>query len=206
MKFQCGECEKNFIINNIHTAENELEFQCDNCTNKFTINRSLAFSSSNKNSKVFCGNCGKLIPEANKVCDSCNLILNKIHEELRIDNKEYEPLEIKENGYVCNTNSGKKLNIKKRLLPVIIAGIFVLFIALGGYWFKTNNLLVVNATPSQKAARIETQIIIMKSGHTYYADKLEKDGGYLRITSKNGTISKILESNILQISKAVIEE
>ncbi len=205
MKFQCGECEKYFTINNIHTIINDLNFQCDNCTNKFTINRNLVFSSSSKKSNILCENCGKLIPESHKICNSCNLILNKTHEELRIDNKYYELLEINANGNVYGTNSGNNLKKKKKLMPVTIT-VVVAIIVLAGYLIKTNSLLTVNTSLSQKVARIETQIIIMKSGQTYYADKVEKDGVYLKITNKNGAISKILKRNVLQISKAVIGE
>ena len=46
----------------------------------------------------------------------------------------------------------------------------------------------------------------MKSGKTYYADKIEKNGIYLEITNKDGSTSRVLQSNILQIAKAVIDE
>ncbi len=64
----------------------------------------------------------------------------------------------------------------------------------------------MNTAKPQNASHIETQVVIMQSGQTYYADKVEKDDAYLRITNKDGTISKVLKSNVLQISKAVIEE
>jgi len=206
MKFQCGECDKYFTINNIHNANNDLEFKCDNCTNQFIINRNLVFSSSSKNSKIVCGNCGKLIPEENKACDSCNLILNKTHEELRIDNKDYELLEINANGDLYNVNSGKQLRNKKALIPVITICCVLLSIALAWYLLKVNRVPIMNTAKSQNASHIETQVVIMQSGQTYYADKVEKDGAYLRITNKDGAISKVLKSNVLQISKAVIEE
>ena len=202
MKFQCGECKKYFIINNIHTADNDLEFQCDNCTNQFTINRNLSFSSSSKNSKILCENCGKLIPEENRVCEFCNLILNKSHEELRIDNKDYESLEINANGDVYSINSGKKLSKKKTLMTLITFTVIVISIALAVYIF----LPIFNADQPQNSDRIETQIVIMQSGQTYYADKVEKDGNYLEITNKDGSTSKVLKSNVHQITKAVIEE
>jgi DNA-directed RNA polymerase subunit RPC12/RpoP len=202
MKFKCGECKKYFTINNIHTINNDLEFQCDNCTNQFTINRNLAFSSSSKNSEVLCENCGKLIPEAKKVCEFCNLILNKTHEEFRIDNKDYESLEINANGAICNIHSGKKLSKRKSSMTLITVTALAITIALAGYFF----LPIINTVQSQDSDRIETQIVIMQSGQTYYANKIVKDGVYLRITNKNGSTSKVLKSNILQISKAVIEE
>lgn len=202
MKFQCGECKKYFTINNIHTANNDLEFQCDNCTNQFTINRNLAFSSSSKNSNILCENCGKLIPEVNKVCEFCNLILNKTHEELRIDNKDYESLEINAKGAVCSIHSGKKLSKTKTLMPLITITVVVILIAFAGYIF----LPIIDTVQSQNPERIETQIVIMQSGQTYYANEVEKDGVYLRITNKNGSTSKVLKRNVLQISKAVIEK
>ena len=202
MKFQCGQCKKYFIINNIHTAKNDLEFQCDNCTNQFTINRNLAFSSSSKNSNLVCENCGKLIPETNKVCKFCNLILNKTHEELRIDNKDYEPLEINESGAVVSIHSGKRLSKNKILLPLIIFTVIVILIAFAGYFF----LPIINTVQSKNSDHIETQVVIMQSGKTYYAKKIEKDGVYLVITNKDGSLSRVLQSNIMQIAKAVIDE
>ncbi len=204
MKFQCGECKKYFTINNSHNVNDELEFQCDKCSNKFTINRNLVFSSSSKNSNILCENCGKLIPESNKVCDSCNLILNKTHEELRIDNKYYESLSINGNGDVCSANTRIQIKNNKNLMPRILA-VVVIILALVGYLIGTNNLPFINAAPSLTTARIETQIILMQSGQTYYADEVKEDGVNLRITNKNGTISKVLKSDVLQISKAVIE-
>lgn len=205
MKFQCGKCDKYFTINNTHTIDKDLEFRCDNCTNVFTIKRNLVFSSSSKNSKIICENCGKIISESHKSCNSCNLILNKAHEEWRIDNKHYESLEISENGSVCSSKYGKKLTKKNKLMPVTIA-VVVTVITLAGYLLKTDKLPTLNISMAQKEARIETQVIIMKSGQTYYADKVEKDSVNLRITNKNGVISQIPISDVLQISTAVIDQ
>jgi len=200
MKFQCGECDKYFTINNIQVADKDLDFQCDTCGNQFFINRNLSFSSSSKNSSMLCGNCGTLIPENNSVCDSCNLILNKSHEELRIDNKYYETLEIKNDGQVYNTNSGRKLSKRGMLIPGIVVAIILPVISAWYYTRNKTNEIMPTGT------RIETQVVIMKSGQTYYADTIEKDGTYIEITSKNGVISKVLEKNVLQISKAIIED
>ena len=136
----------------------------------------------------------------------CNLILSKTHEELRVENKDYESLEINSSGDVCSANSGKELKKKKTMAPVIIAGFVVIIITVSGYLIKTERLPTINTAQSQDTVRIETQIIIMQSGQTYYADTVEEDGVYLKITHKNGSISKVLKSNVLQISKAVIEE
>ena len=201
MKFQCGKCCKYFTINNSIVANKGLDFQCDNCDNHFYLNRNLVFSSSAKNSNIICGNCGKLIPEKNKVCGSCNLILNKTHEDLRIDNKYYELLEIKGNGNVYKTHSGKILSKRSVLFPGLLV-VIILFVILTWYFTKTNN----NKILSKETTRIETQVVIMKSGQTYYADKIEKDGAYIRITNKNGLTSEILEKDVLQISKAIIED
>jgi ribosomal protein S27E len=206
MKFQCGQCDRFFAINNIHTIESDLEFYCDGCKNKFFINRNLVFSSSSKNSNILCRNCGKVMPEGVKVCDSCNLIMNKNHEELRIDNKEYTPLEITVKGKVYNIKSGKNIAKKKMFFPVLIILIFVLLSSLSFYYFKDDVSGIVNASIIQGKSRTEAQIVIMKSGQTYYADKIEKDGDYLKITNKNGAVTKVLKNNILQISKAVVEK
>lgn len=211
MKFQCGKCDKYFKIDNINIVREDLNFKCNDCGNHFFINRHFAFSSSSKNSRIICDNCGKSINENNKVCDSCNLILNKTHEELRIDNKDYEPLEIKQNGDVYS-DSGKILNKRNVLIPGLIITL-ILFI-ISAWYLASNNqkeltdsmLTSITNIIQKNKDHIETQVIIMKSGQTYYADKIEHDGIYLKITNKNGLISEVLEENILQISKAVIEE
>ena len=211
MKFQCGECDKFYKIDNIHVIIEDLNFKCDNCGNNFFINRNLAFSSSSKNSRIICENCGKLINEISKVCDSCNLVLNKTHEELRIDNKDYVPLEINRNGNVYNKNSGKSLKKRSILISWLIT---ILILSLTSVWYFINNNQKGNNTVLKQLAsiipknknRIETQVVILKSGQTYYADKIEHDGSYIKITNKNGLISKVLETNVLQISKALIED
>lgn len=168
MKFQCGKCGKYYIINNVIVANKDLDFQCDNCDDHFYLNRNSVFSSSSKNSNIICGNCGKLIPEQNKVCDLCNLILNTTHEELRIDNKYYELLEINKNGKVYKTHAGKILSKRSVLFPGLLV-FMILSVILAWYFTKTNN----NKILSKDITRIETQVVIMKPGQTYYADKID---------------------------------
>ena len=206
MKFQCGECQKYFTIKNIHSINNDLEFQCDNCANLFSINRNLVFSSSSNNSSIVCENCGKLIPETNHSCTSCNLILSKTHEELRIDNKYYESLEINEKGDVSNADTAKKLKKKKSVMPAVVVVATVLSTIIVGYLAKTDRLPFTEIAQSKDMPRIERQIIIMQSGQTYYATEVEENGLYLTITSENGQTTDILKSNVLQRTKAVIEE
>lgn len=212
MKFQCGECDKCFKIDNIHIVKEDLNFRCDNCGNEFFINSNLAFSSSSKNSKIICENCGRLIHETNKKCDSCNLVLSKAHEDLRIDNKSYEALEINQKGNVYKANSGRRLKKGRLLMPGLIA-ILILSFPMAWYFINTNQKelnntvlrQLVNIIPKNKN-RIETQIVILKSGQTYYADKIEYEGLYIKIINKNGLINEVLKKNVLQISKAVIED
>lgn len=213
MKFQCGGCDKYFKIDNIHVIIEDLNFKCDNCGSDFFINRNLAFSSSSKSSRIICENCGKLINENSRVCDSCNLVLNKTHEELRIDNKDYEPLEINQNGNVYNKNSGKSLKNRSILISGPITIVLILSLASAWYVINNNQTELKNTVLKHLAGimpknknHIETQVVILKSGKTYYADKIEHDGSYIKITNKNGLISEVLEKNVLQISKALIED
>lgn len=204
MKFQCGECQKNYSINNIHTTGKDIEFQCDGCKNIFTINRNQVFSSSSKNSKVICENCGKLIPENCARCDSCNLILNKIHEELRIDNKAYETLQINENGDITSTLHAKKPGEKTRVIVSTITVLLVITISL----FFLTKFDVASTLPlkqSAKSKQTETQIVILNSGQTYYADEVNSKGGYIEIKGKDGVVTKVLEKDVHQISKAIID-
>ena len=206
MKFQCGECNKYFAINNSHIINDDLEFQCDNCSNHFSINRNLVFSSAAKNSKMVCENCGKLVPETSKSCSACNLILNKTHEELRIDNKYYESLEIDNNGDIAKSNPAAHKAKKRIGMPAIVTTTVILVGVAVGYLVKTDRFSFADFAQSQNLQRIEKQIILMQSGKTYIASKVEPNGIYLTLTTENGAKINILKNNVLQLSKAVIEE
>ncbi len=211
MKFKCGGCEKYFKIDNADIIDTDLIINCDNCDNQFVIKSNLAFSSSSKNSTIICQNCGKLLPESQEMCDGCNLFLNKGQESLRIDNKYYDSLEIRENGAAYN-EEGKNLGKRKLLIPLVI--IITLVSLISSYYFLRNN-----QSPSSVAIQEQTtittpenndgdeiQIVIMKSGETYFAKKMEYLGDFVNITSRDGTIRQVLGDNIMQITTAVIEK
>lgn len=205
MKFQCGRCKKYFTINNIHSVTEDLEFQCDTCDNRFYITKNLMFSSSSQNSNILCDNCGTAIEEGDSVCTSCNLILNKGHENRRIDNKSYEALEVNKGGQLYNANSGKRVTTKSIVLPITLA-VLLLSVITGWYLTKTDNTPLADIHLPGTPTRTVTQIVIMQSGKTYYADQLEKNGIYLDITTKNGATERVLEKDVMQIAKATIED
>ena len=212
MKFQCGECDKFYKIDNNNVSKKDLHFKCEDCGNYFSIKRDLSFSSSSNNSKILCENCGKAIEEGNKSCSSCNFIFSKLHEELRVDNKYYELLEANEKGKVFNKNTGKNIGRRRTLLSSALV-VFIL-ISASAVYFLSNNPAALNATgvssirdilPERKQIT-ETQVVIMKSGTTYYAEKTAANGNYMKITSKNGMVHNVLKSDILQIATATIED
>lgn len=212
MKFQCGECDKFYKIDNNNVSKKDLRFKCENCGNYFSIKRDLSFSSSSKNSLILCGNCGKTIEEGNKSCPSCNFIFSKIHEELRVDNKYYELLEANEKGKVFNKNTGK--NIGRRRTLISSALVIILIFSAATVYFLNNNPAALNTTSvssirdflPERLKTTETQVVIMNSGTTYYAEKTAANGNYMEITSKNGIVHNVLKSDILQIAKATIED
>lgn len=209
MKFQCGKCDKNYLIDNAHKIEKKLTLSCSKCDNKFVILENMSFSSVSGDSKIICANCGQLVNEKVKVCPSCGLVLNKQGEALRIDNKEYETLVVDE-GKIVQENGGGK-GRKGTLLVGIIISILLLC---GAVWFidkNRNNLKdtflkpVIDILP-HFSSKTETQVVIMRSGKTYYATAAEHDGTELHITTRDGENITVAKKDIMQIAKAVIEE
>ena len=215
MKFQCGKCEKMYTIDFLHVCLNDLSFKCDQCDNRFSIKKDLTLSSSSKKSKIICGNCGHFVDENISTCDVCNLIINRPHEDLKIDNYFYERYEVNDRGKIYNTKTGKIIGGRKIKLPALVALVLIcllitacLFSLLSG-----NNNALKNKIPSLvkellpgNQTRKEVKVVIMKSGQTYYAKKVKRDGLYLTLTNNNGMSTDVLEKDVLQISKAIIEK
>jgi hypothetical protein len=207
MKFQCGRCGKNYLIDNADTIEKTLTIPCDRCGNSFCIDANLSFSSASGNSMIICENCSQLVNEKVKACPSCNLVLNKQQEAKRIDNKEYEKV-VLQDGKVAQAEKGKKKTLLVGLLILLLAG------AGAAFWFLSSQQAQLKGTLLEPIAekmpnlsgREETQVIIMMNGDTYYGTKVEKDKDLVRITTKNGAVVEVAEKNVLEITTAVIED
>ncbi|MCI5123190.1 MAG: hypothetical protein D3925_01615 [Candidatus Electrothrix sp. AR5] len=209
MKFQCGRCGKNYLVDNTDTVDKTLTIPCSRCGNSFCIDENMAFASASGNSKIVCENCGQLVVEKVKACPSCNLILNKQHEAKRIDNKEYEKVVVQD-GKVAQSAGGK--GSKKIILVAFL--ILVLAVAGGAFWFLSTQQHTLKGTLLEPVAdkmpnlsgRTETQVVIMMNGDTYYAEKVKKNGSIVRITTKDGAVVEVAKKNVLDIITAVIEE
>ncbi|WLE96040.1 MAG: hypothetical protein QTN59_15300 [Candidatus Electrothrix communis] len=212
MKFQCGRCGKNYLVDNTDTMEKALTIPCSRCGNSFCIDENMAFSSASGNSKIICENCGQLVIEKVKACPSCNLVLNKQHEATRIDNKEYEKVVVRD-GKVAR-NSGKKSGKKGGKKVILAALVLILAGAGGAFWFLSTQQHALKGTLLEPVAekmpnlsgKTETQVVIMMNGDTYYAEKVENDGSIVRITTKNGAVVEMAKKNVLDITTAVIKE
>ncbi|MCI5138009.1 MAG: hypothetical protein D3922_06255 [Candidatus Electrothrix sp. AR1] len=209
MKFQCGRCGKNYLVDNTDTVDKTLTIPCSRCGNSFCIDENMAFASASGNSKIVCENCGQLVIEKVKACPSCNLVLNKQHEAKRIDNKEYEKVVVQD-GKVAKNGGGK--GGKKIILVALL--VLVLAVTGGAFWFLSTQQHTLKGTLLEPVAekmpnlsgRTETQVVIMMNGDTYYAEKVEKDGSIVRITTKNGAVVEVAKKDVLDITTAVIEE
>lgn len=209
MKFQCGRCGKNYLIDNADTAKASLSIPCDSCGNSFSIDENLSFSSASGNSKIICENCGQLVIETVEKCPACNLLLNKKHEAKRIDNKVYEKV-VLEDGEVARkkTGKGRRKGMLTALIIILLAG------AGGAFWFLCTQQHILKGTVLEPIAekmpdlsgREETQVVIMMNGTSYNAEKIENNGGTLRITAKNGAVVEVAEKDVLDIATAVIED
>lgn len=212
MKFQCGKCDKFYKIDNNNVSKKDLRFKCEDCGNHFSIKRDLSFSSSSNNSKILCENCGNAVEEGSKSCSSCNFIFSKLHEELRIDNKYYELLEANKKGKVFNKNTGKNIGRRRTLLSSAL--VIIVLLSATTVYLLSNNPTVLNASSVSSMKNIilerkqitETQVVIMKSGTTYYAEKISANGNSMEITSKNGIVHNVLKTDILQITTATLED
>ncbi len=212
MKFQCGECDKFYKLDDKNVSEDGLSFKCEQCTNVFFLNGNLVFSSSNANSKLLCENCGQLLHESRKTCENCNLILNKSHEELRIDNRYYQRLEQDDKDNVHAPNQPPQKKGKKGM--VALTGLLLLIFATSALYFFGGNFDMLGSTPlsstksvsKNKPMKIEKNVVIMKSGDTYYVEKIEKSGDNFDLTHLSGAKSTVKEDDVLSITRAIIEK
>ena len=204
MKFQCGRCGKNYLVDNTDTVDKTLTIPCSRCGNSFCIDENMAFASASGNSKIICENCGQLVIEKVKACPSCNLVLNKQHEATRIDNKEYEKVVIQD-GKVAR-NGGKKVILAALVLILAGAGAAFWFLSTQQHALKGTLLEPVAEKMPNLSGRTETQVVIMMNGDTYYAEKVENDESIVRITTRNGAVVEVAKKNVLDITTAVIEE
>ncbi len=210
MKFQCGKCGKNYLIDNAHRIDKKITLACTKCNNGFVIRENMSFSSASGDSKIICANCGQLVDEKVKVCPSCGLVLDKQDEALRIDNKVYETIVI-DDGKVVQQNAGGKGRSKG---PLLIGIILCILLLCGGLWFIDNNRDTLKNTFLKPVVEIlppfsgktATQVVIMRSGETYHARKIEHNGSALRITTREGVTVTVAEKDVMQIAEAVLEE
>ena len=57
-----------------------------------------------------------------------------------------------------------------------------------------------------KPVRHEMQVVIMKSGQTFYINSIKKDKGVLQLATPSGLIIDVKEQDVLQISQATVKK
>ncbi|WP_417912926.1 hypothetical protein [Candidatus Electronema sp. TJ] len=206
MKFQCGTCGKYYLIENAEEIGSKQMLRCADCGNVFVLHKNLAFSSSSRNSKLICKRCGSLIDEGGGVCPVCNPALKSLLEEFMIDNREYEFFEVRKGKVRSKRGRGG------RGKAALLAGTALLVIALAALSVallpgsKRDTIKTAVLKPLGIASRTETQVVIMRSGQAYYAEKIEHQSGMARITEKSGRVVNVAEKDIAQIAQAVTED
>ncbi len=206
MKFQCGTCGKYYLIENAEAVSSRQMLRCTGCGNVFVLHKNLAFSSSSRNSKMICARCGSLTDEAGGACAVCNPALKALREELMIDNREYEFFEVRKGKVRPKRSKGgpkKAVLLAGAALFVIVLALLALLLLPGG---TLDRLKTAALKPLGITSKTETQVVIMRSGQTYYSENVEHLGGTARITEKNGNVVTVAEQDIVQIAKAVTEE
>lgn len=205
MKFQCGTCGKYYLIENAEEISSKQMLRCVDCGNVFVLHKNLAFSSSSRNSKLICKRCGSLIDEAGGTCPVCNPALKSLREEFMIDNREYEFFEVRK-GKVRpkrgREGRGKAALLAGAALLVIVLAALAAALLPGS---KRDALKTAVLKPLGITSKTETQVVILRSGQTYYADKVEHLNGTAKITEKSGGVVTVAEKDIAQIAKAVTE-
>ena len=215
MKFKCGECGKLYRLKDENIPLDGITIGCKECSNEFTITANNALISSSRNTQIICENCNHHVDEALKQCPKCNLILNKAHEELRIDNNYYESLNEKpaEENVEENIELHER-KVTKNKVPVVVASAIFFILILCGVTFlstTTDYLSPAISEPIRKIfatdpQSIETEIVILKNGETYYVKEITRDGDFLELLHLSGSKNRVKKQDVLSISKAKIDK
>jgi DNA-directed RNA polymerase subunit RPC12/RpoP len=203
MKFQCGTCGKYYLIEHAEQISTKQMLRCIDCGNIFMLQKDLAFSSSSGNSKLICEHCGSLAHEESGACQLCNPALNKLREEFQIDNRAYTFFVVRKGR--IRPKHGRRGAGKAVLLTgagVLALVMFITFLP-GG---KRDALKHAILKPLGIKSRIETDVVILSSGLSLYADKVEHEGRKVRITEKSGQVLTVDEQDIAYSAKAMIED
>ncbi len=206
MKFQCGTCGKYYLIENAEEIGSKQMLRCVDCGNVFALHKNLAFSSSSRNSKLICKRCGSLIDEAGGTCSVCNPALKSLREEFMIDNREYEFFEVRRGKVRPKGRAGRRSKAALLAGAAVLVIVFVVLAAALLPGSRRDALKTAVLKPLGITSKAETQVVILRSGQTYYADKVEHLAGTAKITEKNGGVVTVAEKDIAQIAKAVTEE
>ncbi|WP_417916347.1 hypothetical protein [Candidatus Electronema sp. JC] len=206
MKFQCGTCGKYYLIENAEEIGSKQMLRCVDCGNVFALHKNLAFSSSSRNSKLLCKRCGSLIDEAGGTCSVCNPALKSLREEFMIDNREYEFFEVRKGKVRPKGRAGRRSKAALLAGAAVLVIVFVVLAAALLPGSRRDALKTAVLKPLGITSKAETQVVILRSGQTYYAEKVEHLAGTAKITEKSGGVVAVAEKDIAQIAKAVTEE
>lgn len=158
-----------------------------------------------------CSNCGKSIPKRYTACDGCSHVVAGAPEKLQVDHKFYDSLTTGKNQ-AGNTQSGITSAKRRRLIFAAVAVTAISIILSSSFLSKKqnnqgNSVQTLNpAALLDKKSKEEVQVVIMKSGKTYYAGKIEYFGNFANITSRDGSMQQVPKEKISQISTAVLEQ
>ena len=209
MRIQCGKCNKLYNINGDSIPEKGASFKCKSCGNKLTVNANKTLTSASGNSKIACSNCGQLLHEDIRTCDKCDFKVNRVREDLRIDNKYYERLDMNEKGKI---GPPKPKRTRKVLAFCSVGVVCMTATALGYYYYSEGvdipgfkfHSVIEKQNKSEVVPESKTKLVILKNGNTLNAQEVKKDGLYYFVKGDNGMVMEIKVDDVLQISEVVV--
>ncbi|WP_028579933.1 hypothetical protein [Desulfogranum japonicum] len=125
---------------------------------------------------------------------------------LPIDNREYELLEVRENGKLYNKETGKLLTRNKVKVAILL--VLCCLVAFGIYFYfnSTKGKEQVQSVLHKTLHTKKAYVIILRNGDAFVAAHYEEKGSSLFFVDKDNQMHEVPQTDIMQIREAVMED